>query len=70
VSRLVEVSKAAPATLALGLLIAVDDEALESLSSTDVLEALAGWERIVGLAAVEQAPAVRALSKDRRRTWP
>jgi hypothetical protein len=44
------------------MLSAVDAEAFDSLPSSGVLEAPAGWERIVGLAAVEQARAVRASS--------
>jgi hypothetical protein len=62
VSRLVEGSKVAPAPLALGMLTWVDDDGFDSLPSTGVLDALHGWERLIGVAAVEQARAVRAFA--------
>lgn len=61
-SRLVEQSKSAPTLLAMGLLCSVDDGGFDALSPAGVLDALAGWERVIGVAAVEQARAVRALA--------
>ena len=59
---LVEGSVSAPPSLGLALLGSLDDAAFDELSAAGVLEALRGWERVVGTVAVQQARAVRALA--------
>lgn len=61
-ARLVQAAALAPAPLALGLLSGVDETGFDDLSPAGVLDAVQGWERMVGLVAVEQARAIRALT--------